>query len=119
MKKLYKPNTSISELDLSVRSYNALKRVGVDTIGKLARMSEEDLYSVRNLGEKSIKETLRLLEEYQQKTVKLKDILKIMKQTKASIQDEYWGEEVRQMCEKYPVINALSSRAFMYLWLKA
>jgi DNA-directed RNA polymerase subunit alpha len=48
--------TPIEELDLSVRSYNCLKRQGVNTIGQLTECSEADLLNVRNFGAKSIEE---------------------------------------------------------------
>jgi DNA-directed RNA polymerase subunit alpha len=49
-------DTPIEELDLSVRSYNCLKRQGVNTIGQLTECSEADLLNVRNFGAKSIEE---------------------------------------------------------------
>lgn len=48
--------TPIEELDLSVRSYNCLKRQGVNTIGQLTECSEADLMNIRNFGAKSIEE---------------------------------------------------------------
>jgi DNA-directed RNA polymerase subunit alpha len=48
--------TPIEELDLSVRSYNCLKRQGVNTIGQLTECSESDLLNIRNFGAKSIEE---------------------------------------------------------------
>jgi len=53
-KKLEYP--SIEELELSVRSYNCLKREGIDTVEKLLQYSEEELLDIRNFGQKSIKE---------------------------------------------------------------
>jgi len=47
---------SIEELDLSVRSYNCLRRAGVDTVQDLSRLREEDIIKVKNLGKKSLKE---------------------------------------------------------------
>lgn len=47
---------TIEELDLSVRSYNCLKRAGINTIGELTRKTEEDMMKVRNLGKKSLQE---------------------------------------------------------------
>jgi len=47
---------TIEELDLSVRSYNCLKRAGINTIGELVRKTEEDMMKVRNLGKKSLQE---------------------------------------------------------------
>jgi DNA-directed RNA polymerase subunit alpha len=49
-------DTAIEELDLSVRSYNCLKRQGVNTIGQLTECSEQDLLNIRNFGAKSIEE---------------------------------------------------------------
>jgi DNA-directed RNA polymerase subunit alpha len=46
----------VEELELTVRSYNCLKREGVDTIGQLATMTEEELMGIRNLGMKSVDE---------------------------------------------------------------
>lgn len=47
---------AIEELDLSVRSYNCLKRAGINTVQELAQKSEEDMMKVRNLGKKSLEE---------------------------------------------------------------
>ncbi|MBF4509582.1 MAG: DNA-directed RNA polymerase subunit alpha [Aeromicrobium sp.] len=49
-------DTPIEELDLSVRSYNCLKRQGVNSIGQLAECTEADLLNIRNFGAKSIEE---------------------------------------------------------------
>lgn len=49
-------DTPIEELDLSVRSYNCLKRQGVNTIGQLTECTEGDLLNIRNFGAKSIEE---------------------------------------------------------------
>jgi len=49
-------DTPIEDLDLSVRSYNCLKRQGVNTIGQLTECSEADLLNIRNFGAKSIEE---------------------------------------------------------------
>lgn len=53
----------IEELDLSVRSYNCLKRAGINTVADLTQKSEEDMMKVRNLGRKSLKEVKDKLEE--------------------------------------------------------
>jgi len=47
---------SIEELDLSVRSYNCLKRAGINTVEELTHRTEEDMMKVRNLGKKSLQE---------------------------------------------------------------
>ncbi len=47
---------TIEELDLSVRSFNCLKRAGINTVGDLTDKSEEDMMKVRNLGKKSFEE---------------------------------------------------------------
>lgn len=54
----------VEELELTVRSYNCLKREGVDTIGQLATMTEEELMNIRNLGMKSVDEIRSKLTEY-------------------------------------------------------
>ncbi|MFO7171976.1 MAG: DNA-directed RNA polymerase subunit alpha [Bacillota bacterium] len=46
----------IEELDLSVRSYNCLKRAGINTIGELCAKTDEEMIKVRNLGKKSLEE---------------------------------------------------------------
>jgi len=51
----------IDELDLSVRSYNCLKRAGINTVAELIRMDETDLMKVRNLGKKSMDEVRQKL----------------------------------------------------------
>jgi DNA-directed RNA polymerase subunit alpha len=47
---------TIEELDLSVRSYNCLKRAGINSVEELTRRTEEDMMKVRNLGKKSLQE---------------------------------------------------------------
>lgn len=54
---------SIEELDLSVRSYNCLKRAGINTVEDLAGKTEEDMMKVRNLGRKSLEEVLNKMAE--------------------------------------------------------
>ncbi|MBM7650549.1 DNA-directed RNA polymerase subunit alpha, partial [Bacillus ectoiniformans] len=54
---------TIEELDLSVRSYNCLKRAGINTVQELANKSEEDMMKVRNLGRKSLEEVKAKLDE--------------------------------------------------------
>jgi len=56
-------DTTIEELELSVRSSNCLKRAGINTVGELINKSEEDLMKVRNLGKKSLEEIKGKLEE--------------------------------------------------------
>lgn len=52
----------IEELDLSVRSYNCLKRAGINTVEDLTNRSEEDMMKVRNLGKKSLEEVSKKLD---------------------------------------------------------
>ena len=54
---------SIDELELSVRSYNCLKRAGINTVEELTNKSQEDMMKVRNLGRKSLEEVLAKLKE--------------------------------------------------------
>jgi DNA-directed RNA polymerase subunit alpha len=53
----------IEDLDLSVRSYNCLKRAGINTVQELTQKTEEDMMKVRNLGKKSLKEVKQKLED--------------------------------------------------------
>ena len=52
---------TIEELDLSVRSFNCLKRAGINTVEDLINKSEEDMMKVRNLGRKSLEEVVNKL----------------------------------------------------------
>jgi DNA-directed RNA polymerase subunit alpha len=54
---------TIEELDLSVRSYNCLKRAGINTVGELVRKTEDEMMKVRNLGKKSLEEVEHKLVE--------------------------------------------------------
>jgi len=54
---------TIEELDLSVRSYNCLKRAGINTVEELTQKTEEDMMKVRNLGKKSLEEVQSKLSE--------------------------------------------------------
>ena len=54
---------TIEELDLSVRSYNCLKRAGINTVEELVQRNEEEMMKVRNLGRKSLEEVLGKLKE--------------------------------------------------------
>ena len=55
---------NIDELELSVRSYNCLKRAGINTLQDLTNKTSEDMMKVRNLGRKSLDEVLAKLKEY-------------------------------------------------------
>lgn len=55
---------NIEEMDLSVRSYNCLKRAGIHTVADLTRKSEEDMLKVRNLGRKSLDEVIAKLRSF-------------------------------------------------------
>ena len=54
---------NIDELELSVRSYNCLKRAGINTVAELINRTPEDMMKVRNLGRKSLEEVLAKLKE--------------------------------------------------------
>ena len=56
-------NMSIDELELSVRSYNCLKRAGINTVEELCNKTPDDMMKVRNLGRKSLEEVLAKLKE--------------------------------------------------------
>lgn len=74
----------IDELYLSLRSYNCLRRAGIDTIGELINKTEEELSKIRNLGRKSVKEIKE----------KLKDLgYKLKSQTVEDLNDEESEDE--------------------------
>lgn len=54
-------NMPIEDLELSVRSYNCLKRAGIQTVEELTQKTEEEMMKVRNLGKKSLKEVKEVL----------------------------------------------------------
>ena len=57
--KIY--DLTIEELDLSIRSFNCLKRAGIDTVGDLTEKTYDDMIKVRNLGRKSLEEIIQKL----------------------------------------------------------
>ena len=57
-----KVNMSIDDLDLTVRSYNCLKRAGISTVEELTQKTEDEMSRVRNLGKKSLKEVKEKLQ---------------------------------------------------------
>ncbi|MGI6550875.1 MAG: DNA-directed RNA polymerase subunit alpha C-terminal domain-containing protein [Syntrophomonadales bacterium] len=56
--------TPISDLDLSVRSFNCLKRAGKNTLRDIVEMTEDDLLQIRNLGRKSAEEIIGKIKSY-------------------------------------------------------
>ena len=62
VKKVKVLETTIEELDLSVRSFNCLKRAGINTVEDIIQRTEEDMMKVRNLGRKSLEEVIQKLE---------------------------------------------------------
>lgn len=62
-KKIKLLEMSIEDLDLSVRSYNCLKRAGIHTVEDLTKKSEEDMLKIRNLGRKSLEEVIKKLHD--------------------------------------------------------
>ncbi len=57
-------NTSVDELELSIRSNNCLKNAGIETLGDLVRRTEEQMLETRNFGKKSLEEIREKLAEY-------------------------------------------------------
>ena len=55
---------NIEDMDLSVRSYNCLKRAGIHTVEDLTKKTEDDMLKVRNLGRKSLDEVIQKLHSY-------------------------------------------------------
>ena len=65
MLEMHSPDASITDLEgISIRTYNCLHRVGVETIGDLEQLTMEELQQVRNLGRKSLEELLEIMERY-------------------------------------------------------
>ncbi len=58
-----KLDTAIEDLDFSVRTYNCLKRAGINNVGDLVERSEDEMMKVRNLGKKSLDEVINKLED--------------------------------------------------------
>lgn len=63
-KKMKILEMTIEEMDLSVRSYNCLKRANIQTVGDLTKKTEDDMLKVRNLGKKSLDEVILKLDSY-------------------------------------------------------
>jgi DNA-directed RNA polymerase subunit alpha len=61
-KQLTVLSTTIEELDFSVRSFNCLKRAGINSVEDLIAKTEDDMMKVRNLGRKSLEEVINKLE---------------------------------------------------------
>ncbi len=61
--KLKKLETSIDDLDFSVRAYNCLKRANINTLGDLTEKTELEMMKIRNLGKKSLKEVMDRIKE--------------------------------------------------------
>ncbi|GAA5167426.1 DNA-directed RNA polymerase subunit alpha [Ornithinimicrobium tianjinense] len=80
----------IEELDLTVRSYNCLKREGIHTVGELVGRSEADLLDIRNFGAKSIDEVKDKLEEM---GLALKDSPPGFEGASASFDEETYDDE--------------------------
>ena len=59
-----KVNRAIEDMDLSVRSYNCLKRANIHTVEDLTRKTEDEMLKVRNLGRKSLDEVILKLDSY-------------------------------------------------------
>lgn len=62
-RKNSKLDVAIEDLDFSVRTYNCLKRAGINSIGDLVARSEDEMMKVRNLGKKSLEEVIFKLED--------------------------------------------------------
>lgn len=61
--KMKKLETSIEDLDFSVRAYNCLKRANINTLGDLTEKSELEMMKIRNLGKKSLKEVIEKIKD--------------------------------------------------------
>ncbi len=70
---------TIEELDLSVRSFNCLKRAGINTVEDLVSKSEDEMMKVRNLGRKSLEEVMAKLDSLGFKLNTDDDVTKIIR----------------------------------------
>lgn len=68
MEEVYE--SPIEDLELSLRTYNALKNAGIESIGELLNISRDNLLKIKNLGEKSVDEILTKLMDYREDTEK-------------------------------------------------
>ena len=75
----------LSDLELSIRAFNCLRRVGIETVGELRKLSEEDLKGIRNLGPKCIREIQTLLEALPGSTPAPKEVVHYTEQLGALI----------------------------------
>jgi DNA-directed RNA polymerase subunit alpha len=57
-------HVTLEELDFTVRTYNTLKRAGINSLGELSNLTESELMQVRNIARKSFDEVLSKLHEY-------------------------------------------------------
>lgn len=90
-------NMALEDLDLSVRSYNCLKRSSIKTVADLCNLKESDLMTVRNLGKKSYKEILEKLDSMGLKLQKDEKLSKAARAAKAALALE---EEEKQKDEE-------------------
>lgn len=105
-RKERKEEENIEKLDFSTRTFNALKRFGIDTINQLASLSEGDLIKIRNLGKHCIKEIISKLEERGIKLNEKPEVEKIDKKTVGIIDI---GLSVKSLnCLKYAGIETLA-----------
>lgn len=87
-------NMSLEDLDLSVRSYNCLKRSQIKTVADLCNMKESELMTVRNLGKKSYKEILEKLDSLGLKLQKDEKLSRAQRQAlRAAAEEESEKEE--------------------------
>jgi len=102
-------NINITRMNFSVRSYNCLTRIGINTLEELSKLSIEDLFKVRNLGKKSMDEIISKLEEYGIKLAEKhesKSELEKLKDEKAKLDAEKRDidaktTQAKQLSEKY------------------
>ena len=62
---------SIKECDMSIRTFNCLKRYGINTIDDLLQLTEEELYKIRNFDRKNIEETKEVIKYWNSKFNKI------------------------------------------------
>ena len=105
----------IDRLNLSTRSYNALRRNGISTTSELALLSEEDIFAMKNLGQKSAQEILNKLNDFllgkddksdkvnDAENTKIQPLSELSDETKTEIKDLNSGNKEKVTSVTIPV----------------
>ena len=102
MKECSSDDIRIEELDLSVRTFNCFKRAGINTVGEIRKLSDDDLKQIRNFGMKSICEIKRVLAELEKREESSRLVLseESIKDNKVQLEELIGLYEVKQQVRK-------------------